>query len=244
MLTYNRADYIAQAITSVLRQTYPHWELLIQDDGSTDTTAAIVASFADPRIHYLPDPINKGLAQKRLKSLGYCHGVYVAILDSDDVWIDNNKLAAQVSHLTNHPTCAVVGTQINLINELGVVIGANTYLLDDVAIRHTILVRNQFAHSSVLLRKSFLDQTTGYQKLDASEDLDLYLRLGRLGTFANLPQTMMAYRIHHNNASTNKRKILMGVLRTIKEYRSYYPNYLKAYCKFSLMLLLTRCNLR
>lgn len=240
MLTYNRANYIAQAIESVLAQTYQQWELLILDDGSTDNTAVIVSQYSDSRIQYLFDPINKGLALKRYESLKQCRGVYVAILDSDDKWIDVTKLDSQVTYLNNHPTCVVVGTQINLIDESGNSLGTNTYLRDDTAIRNAILVRNQFAHSSVMMRKSFLDKTSGYQKLSASEDLDLYLRLGQLGTFANLPETMLAYRIHKKSASANKIKILQGVLRTIKTYRQQYPHYQKAYLKFSMMLFFAK----
>ena len=104
---------------------------------------------AKPRARPLPP----ASSQKRLESLAYAKGQYVAILDSDDIWIDGNKLTSQVEFLTNNPTCAVVGTNIDLIDKNGATMGTNTYLLDDRAIRSNILVRNQFAHSSVMMRK-------------------------------------------------------------------------------------------
>lgn len=240
MLTYNRANYIQLAIQSVLDQTYQNWELLILDDGSTDDTATIVNSYADSRIKYIHDPVNKGLARKRTESLAFPTGEYVAILDSDDIWSDCNKLSAQVAYLQKDPICAVVGTQITLIDTEGIQFGTNAYLLDDTSIRKNILIRNQFAHSSVLMRKSTLDKTSGYRNFAPSEDLDLFLQLGHFGTFANLPETMLAYRIHKKGESALKSKVVRVVLKAVKAHRHEYPNYPLAYLKFSLMLLVAQ----
>jgi glycosyltransferase involved in cell wall biosynthesis len=240
MLTYNRANYIPLAIQSVIDQTYHNWELLIQDDGSTDETSIVVAGYSDSRIHYIPDPINKGLAQKRMESLKFTTGTYVAILDSDDIWSDTNKLTAQVAHLEANPLCAVVGTQITLIDAEGVQVGTNHYHQPDDEIRNIILVRNQFAHSSVLMRKSMLDQTKGYRDYAPSEDLDLFLQLGQFGTFANLPITGLAYRVHKKGESALKSKVVRVVLRAIRAHKHEYPNYFKAYIKFTLMLLVAK----
>jgi glycosyltransferase involved in cell wall biosynthesis len=240
MLTYNRANYITIAIQSVLDQTYQNWELLIQDDGSTDETSTIVGHYNDPRIRYLPDPINKGLAQKRMESLQFATGTYVAILDSDDIWSDVEKLSAQVNYLNKNPLCAVVGTQITLIDASGQQFGTNSYLLDDTSIRKNILVRNQFAHSSVLMRKSILDRTYGYRDFAPSEDLDLFLQLGQYGMFANLSETMLAYRVHKKGASALKSKVIRVVRKVIVAHRQKYPNYVKASIKFVLLLLLAK----
>ena len=240
MLTYNRANYIPLAIQSVLDQTYQNWELLIQDDGSTDETSTIVARYTDSRIRYIPDPINKGLTQKRMESLKSATGTYVAILDSDDIWSDTNKLTAQVAHLEANPLCAVVGTQITLIDADGVQFGTNNYHQPDSEIRNIILVRNQFAHSSVMMRKSMLDKTHGYRDYAPSEDLDLFLQLGQFGTFANLAMTGLAYRVHKKGESALKSKVVKVVLKAIKTHKHEYPNYFKAYVKFTLMLLVAK----
>jgi glycosyltransferase involved in cell wall biosynthesis len=244
MLTYNRADYIGTAIKSVLAQTYQNFELIILDDGSTDETAGIVASFKDPRIQYHADTVNRGLIYRRAESLTYATGTYVAILDSDDIWTSNDKLATQVTFLEANPDCAVVGTQITLIDSTGVTFGSNSYALTDTAIRNVILTRNQFAHSSVLIRQSLLAKTDGYRPLPAAEDLDLFLQLGQYGTLANLPDTMFAYRVHNKGESAHKAKVLRSVLQVIKSHRHEYPNYFKGYVKYSVMLLLTHIRTR
>lgn len=242
MLTYNRANYIELAIRSVLDQTYQNWELWVLDDGSTDNTPDIMKRYAsDARIKYVQDPVNKGLGRKRLESLSFPTGTYIAIVDSDDMWIDNSKLAAQVAHLEANPLVAVVGTQITLIDAEGIQFGTGNYLLDDKSIRNKILVRNQFAHSSVMMRKSMTDKTAGYRAEYApSEDLDLFLQLGQLGTFANLPGTMLAYRVHKKGESALKSKVVRVVLLALNTHKSEYPNYLLAYTKFNLMLLVAK----
>jgi len=246
MLTYNRANYIELAIQSVLDQTYQNWELLVLDDGSTDNTPEVMKRYStDTRIKYIQDPVNKGLGRKRNESLSFPTGTYVAILDSDDLWTNNTKLAAQVAHLEANPLIAVVGTQITLIDAEGVQFGTGSYLLDDTSIRSNILVRNQFAHSSVMMRKSMLDKTAGYRAIYApSEDLDLFLQLGQFGTFANLPGTMLAYRVHKKGESALKSKVVRVVLLAIAAHKSEYPNYLLAYTKFNLMLLVAKLRRR
>src|SRR5438105_12267227 len=88
MPTFNSAAYIGESIESVIGQSFSSWELLIQDDGSTDATAEIVGRYRDSRIRYerqehlgiwrLPETYNRALMRSR--------GRYVAILESDDIW--------------------------------------------------------------------------------------------------------------------------------------------------------------
>jgi len=244
MLTYNRANYIDAAIESVLAQSYQNVELIIIDDGSTDNTREVVGRYRDTRIKYRQDSVNRGLGYRRQESLSYATGTYIAILDSDDIWTDGNKLTLQVAHMEAHPLCAVVGTAISIINAQGLKIGENSYHRDDADIRKNILIRNQFAHSSVLLRQALLTQTDGYRNLGQAEDLDLYLQLGQFGTFANLPEPMMAYRVHDKGVSHDKTIAIKGVLKVIACHRHEYPNYVIAVLKYRLMLLLSILGLR
>jgi glycosyltransferase involved in cell wall biosynthesis len=85
MPTYNRAAIISEAIQSVVEQTYPHWELWVCDDASTDATAEVVAQFEDPRIHYLRLE-KQGAAAARNRGLELARGEYIAYLDSDNLW--------------------------------------------------------------------------------------------------------------------------------------------------------------
>lgn len=243
MLTYNRANYIRAAIDSALSQTYSNFELVILDDGSTDATAAVVGTYTDPRITYLQDPVNKGLYRKRAESLGHVRGYYVAILDSDDFWTDPTKLEKQVAFMEKNQQCAVVGTFITLINDTGHETGKDSYLTEDKSIRRTLLWRNQFANSSVLMRHSLLLKTNGYQEVAPCEDLELFLQLGHYGTFANLPLYALAYRIHPGGESARKMKLARQILRVITRHRHQYPGAVLAYLKYCLFYLLARFRL-
>lgn len=239
MLTYNRAKYIATAIDSVLAQTYQNFELVIIDDGSTDTTGEILSTYEDSRITIISYPHNEGLHARRKESLAYVEGKYVAVLDSDDVWTDMNKLSEQVDYMEKNEDCAVVGTFITLYSPNSEVIGENTYQTTDKAIRNAILQRNQFTHSSVLMRTSLLTQVPGYRDTGLAEDLDLFLQLGTLGTFANIPKYMTAYRIHTESFNPQRTAMAKAVLGIIKMNKHTYPHYFKALLKAHLRILIT-----
>jgi glycosyltransferase involved in cell wall biosynthesis len=238
MLTYNRAAYIADAVNSVLAQSYTNFELVIIDDGSTDGTAEILSSFDDPRIAIIEYPDNKGLHARRAESLLYVQGTYVAVLDSDDLWTDTQKLATQVEYMEQSIECVVLGTFISLIDAQGAEIGHTEYCTTDTGIRSHILRRNQFTHSSVLIRTSTLGKVTGYQDTILAEDLDLFLQLGTHGTFANIPKYMTAYRIHTESFNSQRTAMARAVLGIIKKYGAQYPAYYRALIKAYVRILL------
>jgi len=245
MLTYNRAPYIALALESALAQTYQNWELIILDDGSTDNTEVIVTPYLnDTRISYKKDSVNKGLFARRHESLSYPTGTYIAILDSDDIWSDPTKLEKQVAFMESHPECAVVGTFITLIDQHGTEFGRNTYYTEDADIRRTLLTRNQFANSSVLMRESAVAKTAGYRNFAPCEDLELFLQLGQFGTFANLSEYMLAYRIHPGGESTRKVKVARCVLALAPFHRHHYPGYWHIVIKMNVLIILAKLGLR
>lgn len=238
MLTYNRARYIQEAIQSVIDQTYFNWELIIIDDGSTDTTAEIVRGCQESRIRYIKHGENAGLHARRKESLGYIKGEYVAVLDSDDLWTNKDKLRQQVEHLEEQEECVLIGTFTTLINEHGKKIGSDKFATGDQAIRERILTRNQFTHSSVLMRTNALKQATGYQPTLA-EDLELFLQLGMIGTFANIPEYYTSYRIHQESLNPQRTRMALAVLSIIKKHKDNYPHYFRALCKAYLRIGLT-----
>lgn len=237
MLAYNRERFIGAAIESVIDQTYQNWELVIINDGSTDTTGAVVDSFTDPRIRHIKHSKNAGLHARRAESLTHATGVYTAVLDSDDIWTDTNKLAQQVAYMKAHSDCVVVGTFITLISPTSIIIGNNTYHTSDQGIRRSILSRNQFTHSSILMRTSLLQHVPGYRDTGLAEDLDLFLQLGTVGTFANIPKYMTSYRIHTDSFNPQKQAMGRAVLGIIQKHKDVYPNYIQAYIKAKLRLV-------
>src|SRR6476659_7001862 len=104
MPAFNAGKYISDAIQSVIQQTYNNWELIVIDDGSTDTTAAIIKEFiaSDDRIKYLYQE-NGGPGKARNKGLKEAKGIYVAFLDADDLWLPE-KLREQLKTMFYHKT--------------------------------------------------------------------------------------------------------------------------------------------
>lgn len=241
MAAYNAARFLPTTIESVLQQTYTNWELIIIDDGSTDKTFEILRSFSDPRIKVITHEENKGVVETRNNALKHSSGTYIAILDSDDIWKDKEKLTKQVEYMEAHPECAIVGTFIELIDEKEKKIGSDSYELTDQRIRECILRQNQFAHSSILIRKEAIE--AGYLAYNPAEDFELILRIGEKWKLANLPFYTTEYRIHSSGISKKgKKELATQILRIIKKYKTSYPNYypalLKGYIRRALFFLL------
>ncbi len=224
MLTYNRARFIGEAISSVLSQDYQNWELFIIDDGSTDNTEKLVSRFTDKRIKYIKHVQNAGLFARRQESLSYPKtSKYTAILDSDDIWIESSKLSKQINFLEKNLDHVMVGTQTKIIDGTGNKLSQSSFSLLDSDIRKRILIRNQFTHSSILIRNEALKKTTGY-KSTLAEDLDLILQLGQFGLMANLPHYSTAYRVHQNSENDRGIKMAKAVKNIIFNYTDKYPN--------------------
>src|SRR6476661_6105481 len=116
MPVYNAGRYVAEAVESILGQTYADFEFLIVDDGSTDRSRAILERYAarDPRIRLVSRP-NTGYAAALNELLGLARGELVARMDADDVALPE-RLLRQVNYLRAHPEVVCVGTAVHLID--------------------------------------------------------------------------------------------------------------------------------
>ena len=118
--TYNYGHFIGQTLKSLQAQTYPHWECVVVDDGSTDDTAEVVAAHAasDPRIKYLRQQ-NQFQAAARNLGLRHSAGQYVQFLDADDK-IEPRKLERQVAYLEEHPEVDIIYGGVRYFTETGI----------------------------------------------------------------------------------------------------------------------------
>jgi len=226
--TYNQAQFLGQAIESVLGQSFTDWEMIIVDDSSTDETAKIIEPYLpDRRIIYLKNKKNLGICATRNRALNESRGEYVAILDSDDVWDDPDKLKKQVDFLDHHSDYVAVGTGIIAVDKNGKEIKRYLNPERDGQIRSQLLAKNPFAHSSVLYRQDIALAVNGYhQTLNGIEDYDLWLKLGQKGKLYNFPSYSLNYRRHGSNISTTDQLRLMREnLNLAKKYREFYPGF-------------------
>lgn len=232
IVTHNRAHYLAEAIQSVLNQSYQNWELIIVDDASTDNTKEVVDSFLfNKRIKYFLVEKQASVAAVRNLALAQSSGEYLAVLDSDDKWIDENKLLKQVVFLEKHPDCSLLGGSAEIIDADDSVIEVVKKPTEDKEIRAVFLEKNPFFHSSILTRLQLVKELGGYDEQFAyGDDMDLCLMLGRDYKVANLPDILISYRRHSDNeASKHVKAAILGVFNVIAKNRKAYNGTLFIY---------------
>jgi len=233
MVNYNRAEFIGLAIQSVLDQSLKDWELLVVDDGSVDLSEEIIKSFSekDDRIVYLKNEENLGIVYSRNKAIKNSKADLIAVLDSDDIWVDSFKLEKQFNKFKEEKDLVLVGGGVIEINKEGVEKKRYLNPLNDKNIRKEILSRNPFAHSSVMFKKSVVERISGYSDLQIGEDYDLWLRLGKEGKLLNLGDYLVKYRVHDKNTCNTK------TIQALKNNIIFVFKYRKSYGGFYFALL-------
>lgn len=225
IITHNRENFLPIAIESVLGQKFSDFELIIIDDASTDNTENVIKKYLeDGRVNYIKIPKAVSIAEVRNSAWAYVNGKYIAVLDSDDIWIDDLKLAKQFNYLESHPEVVVVGSGAILINDNGEEINKIVKPTTDIEIRKDFLTKNPFFHSSVMYRYEAVKKIGGYdEKIKFGEDLDLLLQLGKIGEMYNFSEEMIKYRVHNDNESS-KHFIgaILDVFKVIAKNRKKY----------------------
>jgi glycosyltransferase involved in cell wall biosynthesis len=204
MTVYNSQTYLALAIDSILAQTYPHWHLLIWDDGSTDTSAAIATHYADcdPRIQVLLAP-----HQGRVPALADAIAAtsphpYLAFIDSDD-YLAPNALSATLEILEQQPTVGVVYSDYLTVDAQGQTIGLGSRCSIPYS-PHRLLV-DFMCFPFRLLRRSVYEQVGGIDRqFQAAEDYDLCLKLSEITEFYHLALPLYYYREHPQSISKSQ----------------------------------------
>jgi glycosyltransferase involved in cell wall biosynthesis len=197
MPTYNGADFIHEAIQSVLDQSYPYFELIIVDDGSTDGTSKIVNSFTDSRIIFLSKDKNSGIADSLNLGISKSKGHYFARMDDDDE-CHKDRLLRQVEYLESHPDVVVCAT--NDQNQ-----GGQNLCLGDLDIRIGLLFRNVLIHASVMIPMAVVKAHQYNVNTVPSEDYDLWSRLLDDGKFHKLSESLMVIRYAADGQTATRR---------------------------------------
>ena len=202
MAVYNAAQFLREAVSSVLAQTYSDFELLAVDDCSSDHSVAVLESFADPRLRIIHHQRNLGAAQSRNDALAAARGELVAIMDADDVCA-RNRLERQVAYLDAHPLVGLVGCGIyHNIDPTGRVLYTSYLPEDNEAIQRTLVKRWCFLHSSITFRKRLQKRTGGYRaEFEGAEDHDFLLRMLEHCQAHNIYEPLVSYRISRRGLS-------------------------------------------
>lgn len=200
--TYNRAAFLAQAIRSVLAQTYTDFEVIVVDDGSADDTAAVVRSFDDARVRYLYQT-NSERSVARNRGLEAAKGIYLAFLDDDDRYLPH-KLACQAAFLETNPDADLVASGAQWVDEQGAVLDTwRPWQVQPELTLLSCLYSCRLLTSTVLFRRQVLERLDHWfdPGVIPVEDTDFFIRILYAGCrMAWLPEVVSVYRLHSANS--------------------------------------------
>ncbi|MEM8875455.1 MAG: glycosyltransferase [Planctomycetota bacterium] len=209
LASYNAEAFIRAAVDSILAQTFTDFEFIIVDDGSTDQSRAILHGYDDPRIRLIEQD-NIGLTPTLNKACKLATGDLLARMDADDV-AKPDRFAKQVAFLDAHPEVAVLGGAYELVDDRGRLLRVQHQPTDNATLQELCLVgKVPICHPLVMMRRGVFEQVGGYdESYSASQDLDLWLRMGEHGDLASLPDVLLQYRMQADSISEKK-----GALQT------------------------------
>jgi len=198
--TYNRARLIPETVQSVLAQTFQDFEIVIVDDGSTDDTETVLRQFNDERIRYVYQT-NQGLSAALNTGLRVSNAEYIAILDSDDLWLPE-MLQTAVNTLDSKPDAGLFYAKASTIDANGKpltqILGAPEKFPGETF--KSILYGDCVAPGTVVLPRICFDRVGLFDEtLRGNEDWDMWVRIARHYPFAYADRTLARYRYHKAN---------------------------------------------
>ena len=218
---FNAEAFLAEAVGSVLAQTYRNIEIIVVNDGSSDGTGAVALSFGQ-RIIYV-EQSNSGPARARNRGIELSTGVFVAFLDADDLWVAT-KIEEQIRFLQGHPEVALVYAQmVNFrqgteIEEAPFPTNVHSGWLFD-----QLLTQNSIPLPSVLVRSQVLRAVGGFEEgLRTAEDTNLYLKISRRHQIAGMARPLLWRRLHGSNLS-RRNDVEVGTLDNLDRISSIFP---------------------
>lgn len=200
---YNGARTIQETIESVQKQTLSDLEIIVVDDGSQDSTLAVLRAIADPRLKIIPGA-HAGANAARNCGLRASCGEYVSFLDADDLWTPN-KLEAQLQALRSHLGAAVAYSWTDRIDEQGNYLRRGGYLSVNGNVLAELLITNFVENGSnpLILRRAAIEVGGFDESLSACQDWDMWLRLAARYEFAAVSEVQILYRLSTDSISAN-----------------------------------------
>ncbi|MCY3779183.1 MAG: glycosyltransferase family 2 protein [Chloroflexi bacterium] len=209
MPVYNGEKYLAEAIESILAQSFADFELLVVDDASQDGSVEVIRSYEnlDDRIRFFQHERNMGHGTTLNTGLAEATGAYIATMDCDDVSLPV-RLEKQVNFLESHPGIGAVGTCARVVNhDL-----TATFFDFNVPRQHALITFNlffgaSFVEATVMVRREFPMSVQGYEpgrRYVTNLELNLRLLAKTPIRFANLPDNLMLYRQHEHSLSADR----------------------------------------
>lgn len=220
MPCYNMASYVSDSIKSVIAQTYPHWELLIVDDASTDETVNIIKSYAqaDSRIKFAIKKQNSGISDTRNLCIQMAQGQFLAFLDADDIW-HPEKLEKQLSFMMAKNIGFTYSTY-DWIDEDGKVM--NKFINTIGNLDYKTYLRNTIIGCSTVMVNKTITGDVIVPKFRTSEDTATWLDILRKGLLAYaIDESLVSYRIRRKSASSNKIRASIDLWKVYRQHEKF-----------------------
>lgn len=218
MPAFNAEKYIALAIKSILEQTLSDFELIIFNDGSTDSTAEVIADVCDNRIVLIESKCNVGLVEARNILVSRARGRYIAFLDADDIAMPG-RLMAQVAFLDGQQVDICGSNYLSFYEATGKIKTSNQRH-SDADIRALLTIFSPLCNPSVMGKSEVFRRFPYQLGIDYAEDYSLWVKMALAGyRFANLKEALITYRVHPKQTSQKQNKELSAIFsRSRQEY--------------------------
>ena len=239
---YNAAGTIAQALDSALAQNCPNHEIIVVNDGSTDSTASVLKRYSD-RIRVV-DQSNRGAAAARNTGIARAQGKYIAFLDSDDIWLPT-KLNTMVAAFEQNPGASLAFSEFATFSKPGVKCEYST-LGHAPSMRELMELLPPILTSTWIVKRDTLERIGGFCETFAGqgyEDAWMLLLLRELGEFVYVPENLTAYRVRKTDENADKYAaglrvfIALAKSRYGTKGRSLVRNARNMHCRFLLSKL-------
>ena len=221
---YNGALYLKESVDSILNQTFQNFEVIILNDGSTDSSEDIIKSYADSRIIYIKQE-NCGLALTLNRGIEKARGKYIARQDQDDISLPD-RFDHQIAFLEKNPDVAVVGCWAKILSDNDKGEFYDRHPDDYSSILIDLLFDNPIVHSSAMIRKSVLYDVGLYttdKNRQPPEDYELWSRIARKYQLNNIPEVLHLYRqVPSGMSNDSLNPFFEKVFRISQENIAYY----------------------
>lgn len=215
MPVYNSQNYVGEAISSVLAQSFTDFEFLIIDDCSTDESTSVIKKFTDKRIRFYQNEKNQGYIKSLNFLLNECKGTFIIRHDNDD-FSSKDRILNQVSFLEKNPDHLICGSNCRVFGRKN----ALSFLPQtDSECRVYMIFNSPFYHPSVCFRRKVFSEYNLFYNSDLmpAEDYDMWIHISQFGKMANLPSIEFNLRTHDSNTSSLNSQKQKNILLSLRD---------------------------
>jgi glycosyltransferase involved in cell wall biosynthesis len=226
MPVYNGEKYVAEAVESTFAQTYQNYELILVNDGSTDTTPLKLEPYLD-RVRYICHPDRRGVCAAVNTGLKNASGELVAFFDSDDIWLPE-KLEIQVDYLQSNDHVGLVHSDYQTFNDQGIIEDSAAKCrkmnIPTGDIFKELFMRSFICANTVVARKECFDVVGGFDENLVTGDYDLWLRIAKHFPVGYIRRVLCKYRQHDFQVSRDPRLMGLCAIAIVNKMLKLYPD--------------------